>query len=521
MKNFLPRTFWLTLLVITALLIQYNLPTFTLETGLLKKWVGMETNSEDEYLPMRKVDLLSDLRNSLPEEEQLDSTLIAQLEIQPTEMPLVVVSDTLSTVTDSTVTDSTIANDSLRPQEPRIVFHDTVKVPEGVVEIIDYGYDSQLGMDRFYAALNHAKERPIRIGFFGDSFIEGDILTGWLRVFLQQEYGGKGVGYVEIAPETAGFRTTVTHRHKGWTLHQWLNKKTFQKKNQGLSCHYYTAKGKAWMEGTGVKRFYGAEEFDETSFYFCGRQHNKIRLTANDTTIDFERNAADSLQTLTFKSHKPMKKARWELVNEDSTSIFFGMSMDGKNGIVLDNLSMRGQSGTQLSTIPFAYLQQMHKIRNYDLIVLQFGLNVAGATQTNFSKYQHDMERVVNYMHEAYPEAGFLILSVGDRSYKNKNGERVTMPGVKNLSMYQQNVAIQTKTAFWNMLDAMKQAGGIDSMVKAKPALANTDYTHINFRGGRIMATKLFEAIKTGKGQYDRRCSFIEEKRKEMEHETK
>lgn len=519
MKNFLPRTFWLTLLVISALLIQYKLPTLTLETGLLKRQLGLAETAEDEYLPMRKVDLLGDLRQKVTEEEPaLDSTLLAQLAIEPAALA---VCDTTDSTQANAMRDSALATegDSASNRIPRIIFHDTVKVPEGVVEIIDYGYESNLGMDRFYEALNHAKNRPVRIGFFGDSFIEGDILTGWLRVMLQQEYGGKGVGYVEIAPETAGFRTTVTHRHHGWNLHQWTNK-SFQRKNQGLSCHYYTAKGKAWMEGTGVKRFYGAEGFDQTSFYFCGRQHNKIKLTTSDTTLEFKTGAADSLQTLTYTGRETLRKARWELMNEDSASIFFGMSMDGKNGIVLDNLSMRGQSGTQLSTIPFAYLQQMHKIRNYDLIVLQFGLNVAGATQTNFSRYQHDMERVVNYMHEAYPEAGFLILSVGDRSYKNNNGERVTMPGVRNLSMYQQKVAAETQTAYWNMLDAMKQAGGIDSMVKAKPALANTDYTHINFRGGRIMATKLFEAIKTGKGQYDRRSLYIEEKRKEMEHET-
>ena len=531
MKNYQPRTIWLTLMVIVALLIQYKLPGLTLETGLIKKWLGMEY-SEKENIPMKKVDLLGDLRIDPQrlEDDKTDSTLLAQLNAaqQMTVAPQnAVPADSSATGTDSVkapetaqIPSSFVVIDSAKGKENQLLagFRDTTPRTEGIVEIIDYGTESNLGMDRFYAALEHVKERPVRIAFFGDSFIEGDILTGWLRNLMQQEWGGKGVGYIEIAPETAGFRTTVTHRHHGWDLHKWLNKKTFQKQNQGLSCHYYTTKSKAWMEGTSVKRY--SQNFNQTNFYFLPRQKDKIKLVTNDTTIFFDCDKSDTLKTLTYNSTNPLQKARWSLENEGSESIFFGMSMDGNTGISIDNLSMRGQSGTQLLSVPQTHLQAMHKVRKYDLIVLQFGLNVASTQGTNFSHYQHEMERVVNYLHQAYPEAGFLILSVGDRRYKN-NGNLVTMPGVKNLSLYQHNVAVQTKIAYWNMLDAMLQLGGIDSMAKAKPTLANQDYTHINFRGGQLMAEKLFEAIKSGRGRYERKEAYINEKRKEMSNETK
>ena len=37
--------------------------------------------------------------------------------------------------------------------------------------------------------------RPVRIAFFGDSFVEGDILTADLREKLQLAYGGGGTGF--------------------------------------------------------------------------------------------------------------------------------------------------------------------------------------------------------------------------------------------------------------------------------------------------------------------------------------
>ena len=58
----------------------------------------------------------------------------------------------------------------------------------------------------------------------------------------------------------------------------------------------------------------------------------------------------------------------------------------------------------------------------------------------------------------------------------------------QNLSIYQQSLAADAKVAFWNLHDAMLAQGGMAEMVKAKPSLANLDYTHINFRGGKVMA---------------------------------
>jgi len=45
-------------------------------------------------------------------------------------------------------------------------------------------------------------------------------------------------------------------------------------------------------------------------------------------------------------------------------------------------------------------------------------------------------------------------------------------------------------------------------MVHAKPSLANYDYTHINFRGGKHLAELLYEALVYGKEQYDRRRAY-------------
>ena len=96
---------------------------------------------------------------------------------------------------------------------------DTCK--SGMVCIEEYADSAGRGMEYFYEALGKVSslDRPVRIAYFGDSFIEADILTGDLREMLQKRFGGCGVGYVPITTKIAGFRPTVHHSFGGWGSH--------------------------------------------------------------------------------------------------------------------------------------------------------------------------------------------------------------------------------------------------------------------------------------------------------------
>lgn len=185
--------------------------------------------------------------------------------------------------------------------------------------------------------------------------------------------------------------------------------------------------------------------------------------------------------------------------------------MDDLSGIVLDNFSLRGMSGLSLRFIPLQTLKEFNALRPYDLIVLQYGLNVATERGRDYNYYVEGMTTALKHLKEAFPQAAILIVSVGDRDYKTEEGDLRTMPGIRNLVRYQQRLAADNGVAFWNLFEAM---GGNESMVKlveANPAQANYDYTHINFRGGKYLAGLLYEALVYGKEQYDRRRAYESE----------
>ena len=410
MKNYIPATFLLTLIVVGVLMGLYFLPSMS---------VGGK--------PLRKVDLLADIRPDVEEEVCDSDTIVLPPPVKP-------------------------------------IFVDTCKT--GITCIEDYSDSTMRGMKHFYEALSKVKtmKRPVRIAYFGDSFIEADIFTADLREMLQQEFGGCGVGYVPVTSSISGYRPTVRHTFGGWSSHSSNDSVGFDKMQQDISGHYFFPREGAYVQLKGQSKYASRLDTCEVStFYFLNKGFAAVRSKVNN----------------------------------------------GRQGISLDNFSVRGSSGLHLRSIPLHTLCDFQRLRPYDLIVVQYGLNVATERGVKYDGYKKGMLSVIEHLKTAFPETSILLVSVGDREYKNENGDLRTMPGVKNLIRYQQSIAADSHIAFWNMYEAMGGQGSIVDMIGQK--MANLDYTHINFKGGKHLAGILFETLMYGKEQYERRKAYEEE----------
>lgn len=451
-KNSLKYSGLLVLLVVGALLLLRFLPVIT---------VGGHT--------LRHVDILGDLRPSSPQIEVADS-------LPP-------------------------------PPVVRPAFVDTCRT--GMTCIEDYSDSTLRGMTGFYRALDELRETPrsVRIAYFGDSFIEADILTADLREMLQKRYGGCGVGFVTITSMTSGFRPTVRHSFGGWQSHSIMDSAFFDRRKQGVSGHYFVPRAGAYVELKGQNRYASLlDTCRRASIFFYAKDTLTISACINrGETLTHTFDPAEGLQDMTVEGR--IGAVRWAVDRADST-LFYGVAMDGQTGIAVDNFSLRGSSGLSLRSIPMQMMREFNEHRPYDLIILQFGLNVATERGRNYDKYIAGMQTTVQHLKEAFPKAGILIVSVGDRDYRTQDGGLRTMPGIKNLVRYQQNLAADEAIAFWNMFEAMGGEGSMAGLVHAKPSMANYDYTHINFRGGKHLAGLLYEALIYGKEQYDRRRAY-------------
>ena len=372
--------------------------------------------------------------------------------------------------------------------------------PKGVVCIEDYAGPEGQGMAPFYRALGRAKSlgRPVRVAYLGDSFIEVDILTSSLRRMLQQRFGGSGVGYLEMAPPYAANRATVTQRSGGWATHCLLDKGRYERQRLSLSGRYFLPQGTAWTEVRGVKQR-GLDTAEVHTLYLRTSTQTEAGVKLGDGPMLALRAAGTGrIEALTQTGRAG--KVRWQVPAGGGVTCW-GVAEESRSGVVVDNYSLRGSSGTVLAEIPMQNLSELAAVRPYDLVVVQFGLNVANKKQLNYSHYAAQMKTVLEHLKQAFPNAGILLVGVGDREDRI-NGELRTLPGILALSRYQQNLAADCRVAFWNLFEGMGGEGSIRRMAEAKPAEAGKDYTHINMHGGERVAKALFKAIMHGYEQH-------------------
>lgn len=378
---------------------------------------------------------------------------------------------------DSTSTNS-LTNDSVVPAP--------VPNKEGNLVVIEDYTDGKRGLAKLKSALN--SPRLARIAVIGDSYIEGDILTQNLRESLQKTYGGCGVGYMNMYSEFPGFRRSVKQSGKGWTEH--AASKKGDKKYLGLSEHYFTPKGANATAGyKGVKSLSHLDTWQKSQLLFIAPHSTTIstRTKGSDWT---QHSITGSPNVQAIVLDEPTDNL--EIKSSDPTTVFLGSWLDGNSGVSVDCMSSRGYSGITLSSVSPELCREMARYIDYDLIILEFGINAMSAKQTDYSIYASRLEKVVNHVRQCYPNADILLLGIGDRGEK-RNGEIHSMKAAPYMIEAQRGAARKARCLFWDTREAM---GGEDAIVQwSKNGLANKDYIHLTHKGGAKLAEPLFNAI--------------------------
>lgn len=359
---------------------------------------------------------------------------------------------------------------------------------QGVIPIQDYSSDGNM-LRNFMGKLDRARNmrRPVRIGFMGDSFIEGDLLTSDFRELMQTRYGGGGVGFVPITSQVAGFRQTVGHKFGKWKQSSIVNNKSGA---YTISAFRYTPSEDSYVEYKGSSNKKHLDRFKRARLLFISKGQSVVRATVNgEREFLLNTEPSEALQEMTID--EDIRTIRYS-VNDVEGFTAYGVFLENPTGVCVDNFSVRGNPGTVMGRINPTLTSQFGNLSPYDLIILQYGLNVVSSQVTDYSTYRKQMAGVVEHIKRCFPGVAILVMSVGDRATRD-NGAFVTMPGIRAMVSTQEEVAKECGVLFWNTYDAMRAAGGMGTFVKN--GWAAKDYTHISARGGKKIATALYDAF--------------------------
>ena len=369
---------------------------------------------------------------------------------------------------------------------------------------VPYTEDFGGSLRRFYNKLSSGnKNRAIRVAVLGDSYIEGDIITADLREHLQDMYGGNGVGFIPWSSPVALYRGTVQLSYGGWESRdvKYAKSTPSELRNRfyisGIlsipSEGAYTA-----IKGTNFRKH--LKECSSARLLFVNRGNTAIRATINDTIEETYYPESDStVQQILID--RPIRSLRLDLSNTTGF-IGYGIVLESATGASVDNYSIRGNSGLALFGTNRETNSQIGALRNYDLVILEYGLNVLSPEVRHYGSYQKALTNIIRYVQSCFPGSSIMVMGVGDRS-NHENGDFGTMPAVYGMIQAQRNAARATGVAFWNTFEAM---GGTNSMVEfVRKQWAAKDYTHISYRGGKYIADKMFKSWTEGQRSHKER----------------
>ena len=353
----------------------------------------------------------------------------------------------------------------------------------------------------FYALEN---ENYIHVLHYGDSQIEGDRITSYLRHKFQSIKGGNCPGLI-IPYKVNNIKQAINVELKG----NWKRFAIFGKANKAKHNQY----------GPLLQFIRFAPEYNDSipndSIIYDGNiilnnnsslfNINKLQLIYGNLKkpvlvqlyVNKEFIEMKSLiptlttQTITFEINKTVNEIIIEFTGKDSPDLY-AINFDSNQGIYFDNIPMRGSSGTDFSKILCSQLSSIFKQLNTKLIIYQFGINVVPSNLESYNFYEQWVYHQLKYLKQCSNDASILVVGTSDISFRTDSGI-YSYPSVVKVRNAQKRAAERAGCAFWDTYEAM---GGANSMqIWVKKGLASKDFTNFNYSGAQKISQLLYQAI--------------------------
>jgi lysophospholipase L1-like esterase len=375
---------------------------------------------------------------------------------------------------------------------------------------IQYKSQAKTAMDNFFYSLTNVFNEPksVRILHYGDSQIEGDRISDYLRAKLQTQFGGQGPGLITFVPIAGSVINRISTSGGVWDRYGVFSfrDKRVPHNNFGVMaqiCRYAnynsnidttsptinaTAKIITTRNGGPTAAAYNKVKL------FYGGAKSKVLCEFYDSGIFKE---SDSLQkggNFNIKEYAVSTLSHEFKFSGHDSPDFYAVSLEGGKGVMVDNMGLRGSSGTFFNQINYGQLKQFYDYLNVKLIILQFGGNTLPYLKDKemADKFGGYLKSQIYTLKKIAPQASILLIGPSDMSVK-EGTEYVTHPLLEDLRNAIRQAAFDTNCAFFDMYDCM---GGKNSMVTwVEKGIAAKDYIHFSPAGARKIATLLYSSL--------------------------
>lgn len=373
----------------------------------------------------------------------------------------------------------------------------------------------------FFAALDDLsiQKQLVRILHFGDSQIEGDRITSYIRDQFQKRFGGTGPGLFPVRPSQYDHMSLNMNLSSNWRHYSIKEKDRLpsEYRDFGLLFQYsrYATPGEAKRRND--KTYKARIDIDRPSYsYKTARRYKKFRLFyshlnkpcivqmhLNDQTLDAEiLEPTDRLKVLSWRFEQPPQNFSLQFEGPDSPNVH-AIALDDRHGVAVDNIPMRGSSGLEFGKTDPAFFQSMYEKLHVKLILMQFGVNVVPNIKKDYAYYQQRLYNQLMFLKRIGNDVPIIVLGVSDMSRK-LYGNYVSYPNIEKIRDAQKKAAFKAGCAFWDVYQAMGGKNSMPSWVFADPPLARKDFVHFTQKGSKLIGEMFTNALLKKYEQYKR-----------------
>ena len=352
--------------------------------------------------------------------------------------------------------------------------------------------------DKLFVQLEQSSSEPkaVHILHYGDSQIEMDRISGTFRQRLQEQFGGEGAGIVpaiQVIPSISVYQSYAGNLSR-YIIYGDTTTKRAPHRRYGMLASFSQLYGAATVNiaSSNNKRSYqGTKQFSRVSL-IVGNNAADFAATCKNQTKTIK-SAKTGVSVLTWDFSQPIGRTSITL---HGFAEIYGISMEGKSGVTVDNVPLRGCSGTIFTGIDAQNLAQCYNSTNVKLIIMQFGGNFMPGVNSDkmVNVCAERIKKQIQYLQKLNPSAKILFIGPSDMS-KAIKGKMQTYTYLPAMNEALKQTALENGAAYWDMFNVMGGENSMIAWVKHSPAWAGGDYVHFTEAGAEKIATTLSDAF--------------------------
>ncbi len=356
-----------------------------------------------------------------------------------------------------------------------------------------------------------SSRKKVSILHYGDSQIEGDRMTSYIRQKLQTQFGGYGPGFI---PATNVYNTFTFNQtfSDNFTRYTAFGGPKLSNSKYGVmaSASRFTPEYKldslftldsleeqtAWIEiGISKVAYSRAKVYNNVKMHYnsCVAP-TMLRVYENGTLIHEEALIEDGGQhTVKLSFSATPGTLKYEFTGKISPTIC-AFSLEGDYGVQVSNIAMRGSSGTVFNRINNASLRAMYSESNTKLVIMQFGGNSVPffKDSTGVTSYANWFKSQIRTVKNSMPGSMVIVIGPSDMSQLN-DGIYETYKFLPFCVEEMKRVTKESGAAYWDLYASM---GGKNSMYSwVEKGWAGKDYIHFSTAGAKFASQMFYDAF--------------------------